>query len=82
MEEVWLMKRRVIEQQHQARMIGEQHLAKMIEEQSMALEPLVRELAHQCPPSRVLQIDSCCSSVEETSWSASRWQYEEQENES
>jgi hypothetical protein len=46
MEEVWLMKRRVIEQQHQARMIGGQHLAKMIEEQSKALEPLVRELAH------------------------------------
>jgi hypothetical protein len=45
MEEVWLMKRRVIEQQHQARMIGEQHLAKMIGEQSKALEPLVRELA-------------------------------------
>jgi len=37
MEEVWLMTRRVIEQQH---------LAKMIEEQSKALEPLVRELAH------------------------------------
>jgi hypothetical protein len=46
MEEVWLMKRRVIEQQHLARMIGEQHPAKMIEEQSKALEPLVRELAH------------------------------------